>query len=615
MGGLGGFFKAFGHAAVGGLPGTRERIQNDAAEYAQQQKEDQDAREFADYVRTSGALAVHPDGNSVQRSTTLPDGTVIPNAYIDKAGADGRQIISHGKGRNKVQYELPTPEEQIGLHAARLDKAYNDPAAVDLRNRQQTDTANQAGRTAGATALGAGQAKNDLDEQQRQRIGIPMPQDIADALGADPTIPGSGLSSAAPLTDAATPSGSSTDTLPVMGAGAQNPVPPKRRLLLPDELDKMATAAGKYVDYQSKADARQNPADKPQKVHTVTPSADGKTEIITYDDGSIEEKPLQAGVKPTESDTEISLSKDVARAQMPGATQAMKDKGRESELTLKRLDQSKVAARPVSVTNMAVPGSADAPSTSAQLVGRYGMDFNRALPYRASQQQRDDFLKQVQAVNPQFKAENYPIYQKTEQDAITGKIGQQSGSLGTMVGHLGVLQEAAKDLKNGNLTAINQLANGIGAATGNDAVTVYKTIVHRLGPEVTKAYVAGGGSAGERGTNEEDFDVNLGPEQIQRNIGISGVLAESLIKSLEKRHNDGTFGQSSLKMLDDEHRQILDHLKGSAPANLRGAGGAAAVVPANVKAVLSSSGVGPGVHTLSDGSKWMKAADGTITKQ
>ena len=39
----------------------------------------------------------------------------------------------------------------------------------------------------------------------------------------------------------------------------------------------------------------------------------------------------------------------------------------------------------------------------------------------------------------------------------------------------------------------------------------------------------------------------------------------------------------------------------------------AAAVPANVQAVLSSAG--PGVHTLSDGSKWLKAADGTITQQ
>lgn len=35
--------------------------------------------------------------------------------------------------------------------------------------------------------------------------------------------------------------------------------------------------------------------------------------------------------------------------------------------------------------------------------------------------------------------------------------------------------------------------------------------------------------------------------------------------------------------------------------------------PADVKKALSSAG--PGIHTLSDGSKWMTAADGTITKQ
>ena len=43
------------------------------------------------------------------------------------------------------------------------------------------------------------------------------------------------------------------------------------------------------------------------------------------------------------------------------------------------------------------------------------------------------------------------------------------------------------------------------------------------------------------------------------------------------------------------------------------AGAASAAVPANVKAALANTS--PGIHKLSDGSKWMKAADGTVTPQ
>lgn len=41
----------------------------------------------------------------------------------------------------------------------------------------------------------------------------------------------------------------------------------------------------------------------------------------------------------------------------------------------------------------------------------------------------------------------------------------------------------------------------------------------------------------------------------------------------------------------------------------------AATVPAEVKALLGASSVKPGIHKLSDGTSWMKSADGGITKQ
>lgn len=52
---------------------------------------------------------------------------------------------------------------------------------------------------------------------------------------------------------------------------------------------------------------------------------------------------------------------------------------------------------------------------------------------------------------------------------------------------------------------------------------------------------------------------------------------------------------------------------GQSPSTTAAMANQAATVPANVKAALGK--VGAGIHTLSDGSKWMKSADGTITPQ
>src|SRR5262249_30414986 len=67
-------------------------------------------------------------------------------------------------------------------------------------------------------------------------------------------------------------------------------------------------------------------------------------------------------------------------------------------------------------------------------------------------------------------------------------------------------------------------ANGLGLATGNSAVSVFNTIVHRLGPEIEGAYLAGGGPAGDRGTTQKDFDANLGYTQLKDNIQVSAKL-------------------------------------------------------------------------------------------
>lgn len=83
---------------------------------------------------------------------------------------------------------------------------------------------------------------------------------------------------------------------------------------------------------------------------------------------------------------------------------------------------------------------------------------------------------------------------------------------------------------------------------------------------MTKAYIAGGGSVGERGTNESDFSPSLAPGQLKANVGISAQLAGSLVDALENRYKGGTFGRGNLQtLLSPEAQAARQQLAGQSP--------------------------------------------------
>lgn len=116
-----------------------------------------------------------------------------------------------------------------------------------------------------------------------------------------------------------------------------------------------------------------------------------------------------------------------------------------------------------------------------------------------------------------------------------GKQSTEINAINTAMGHVGVLSDAIDALQNNNIPALNKVANAVGVQLGKDAVTTFKTIVHRVGPELSKAYIGAGGSAGERGSDEKDFDPNLSPQQLRSNVAITSQLLRSKISSLENQ--------------------------------------------------------------------------------
>jgi hypothetical protein len=144
----------------------------------------------------------------------------------------------------------------------------------------------------------------------------------------------------------------------------------------------------------------------------------------------------------------------------------------------------------------------------------------------------------------------------------TGKQSNEINAVNTAMAHVGVLGDAIDALRNGDAVALNRLANAAGVQVGKDNVTTFNTIVNRVGPEIAKAYLGSGGSAGERGTTESDFDSSKSPQQLRSNVSITARLLRSKIAALENPWNQnapaGANQDFQSRFVMPEAQQALD---------------------------------------------------------
>jgi hypothetical protein len=157
-----------------------------------------------------------------------------------------------------------------------------------------------------------------------------------------------------------------------------------------------------------------------------------------------------------------------------------------------------------------------------------------------------DVMAKVNAIDPEFNEQRAQL----RKNYTVGPTSKEINAINTAMGHVGVLGDAIDALNNRDVRILNQIANRLGLETGSEAPAVFKTIVHRVGPELSKAYLGAGGSAGERGADEKDFDENLAPKILRSNVGITAQLLRSKIGSLENQWDQNK--APSMKSFEDQ---------------------------------------------------------------
>ncbi len=178
---MGGFMQGLGHVLKAGFEATPsgQRYQEVQHEKQQEQLAQEEAdRQFADYIQAKGGRFVH--NGIVQRDHVTPNGEVLSNALLDKAGGEGRQIISHGTGKNKMQWELPSADEQIGVIKGREAHAFALGAPV--RQATAEETARNLGANKGAETTAQLGAQATAANTERNTRGIEAPDWLARTL-------------------------------------------------------------------------------------------------------------------------------------------------------------------------------------------------------------------------------------------------------------------------------------------------------------------------------------------------------------------------------------------------------------------------------------------------
>jgi hypothetical protein len=218
-------------------------------------------------------------------------------------------------------------------------------------------------------------------------------------------------------------------------------------------------------------------------------------------------------------------------------------------------------------------------------------------------------MRQVLTENKDYDGTKYPERSKITQDfSASGASGKAITSADTALAHLNTLSQAGQAIKNGDVQLINRLANAVGAHVGQSPQVTYEAILQTVSPEISKAVIGAAGGEADREKMAAGFSSKLSDQQREGAIGATAQLLGARVHKMGQAY-ESDMGKPLARQLSPESQQVLQRYSGGTGAG--GNTGGAAVIPAPVQKALSSAS--PGIHTLTDGSKWMKASDGTVT--
>lgn len=178
--------------------------------------------------------------------------------------------------------------------------------------------------------------------------------------------------------------------------------------------------------------------------------------------------------------------------------------------------------------------------------------------------QREQILAAVAQYDPSFDQKTYNAQYNAINRFATGPQGNTARSLNVAIEHMDTAKRLGLALQNGNVQAVNSLAQTIAEQTGKPAPTNFDAVKEIVADEVVKGVIGGAGALQDREAAAKKVRRASSPEQL---VGVLDSWTELLggqLKGLEKQY-EGSTGRKDFRerYLTPRAQSALSPNKGS----------------------------------------------------
>lgn len=167
-------------------------------------------------------------------------------------------------------------------------------------------------------------------------------------------------------------------------------------------------------------------------------------------------------------------------------------------------------------------------------------------------------VQRVAQIKPDYNAQDYTVGQQTRTAFAKGPQGNTVRSLNVAVQHLNTLSDLTDALGNGNLPALNKIANTWKTQTGQAAPTNFEAAKKIVADEVVKAIVGSGGAVADREQAAATINAASSPQQLKQVISTYQQLMGGQLSGLKQQYEANTGQKDFEKFLSPETQQKLE---------------------------------------------------------
>lgn len=144
-----------------------------------------------------------------------------------------------------------------------------------------------------------------------------------------------------------------------------------------------------------------------------------------------------------------------------------------------------------------------------------------------------DMIAAAHKYDPSFDMTDYNSRNRMHISYTSGQDHKSMVAIDTTAGHMGMLVQAVDALGNGNVQALNKLAQYYKIQTGQTPIVTFNAIAHRIAPEIVTAYRATGGTEADIAEVEKDFNSSSSPQQLKEAIAKTAHLLNGKMMALQ----------------------------------------------------------------------------------